>query len=197
MSHHQIGEIRADDEQHESDGGLQNPDRARCVPNNRVLQRPQLKDVVCRAQGTIRRDMVLGADTPAPVIEERVQLRLGRLRRDAVFQPRNDVEDVGAALASRIRVDPKRQPDLGAVVHDVGAGQHDAENLVGSALDFHGLSNHRLSPKGGVPQLVRENRDRWRQRPTPTGGFLFAEEASQRANVRHPLAAHSCGIQPR
>src|SRR5437016_14671352 len=36
-SHYQVREIRADDEQHESHGGLQNPDRAAGIPNDRIL----------------------------------------------------------------------------------------------------------------------------------------------------------------
>jgi hypothetical protein len=81
------------------------------------------------------------AETLAPVVKQLVQFRPCRLRRDAVFQPRDDMQGVGAAVPSRIRVDPERQPDFGAVVHDVGAGRHDSDDFVGPALDFHRLSD--------------------------------------------------------
>ncbi len=58
--------------------------------NGRIWRR-----VVYRARGTVRRNMVLRARTLAPVFEECVQLRLCRLRRDAVLQSPDDVEDVG------------------------------------------------------------------------------------------------------
>ena len=81
---------------------------------------------------------------------------------DAVFQSRNDVEDVGPALPGRIRVEPEGQPNLGVVIHDVGPGWHNANDFVGAALDFHLLSNERSSSKCCSPQFVRENCDRWR-----------------------------------
>src|SRR3989454_6963363 len=122
--------------------------------------------------------MVCRADTIAPVFEECTQLRLYHLSDDAIFQSRNDVEDMGLALPGHIRMKPEGQPNLGVVIHDVGPGWHNANDFVGAALDFHLLSNERSSSKCRSPQFVRENCDRWRQRPGPAGGFFVAEEAS-------------------
>src|SRR6266704_1728821 len=122
--------------------------------------------------------MVRRSDTIAPVFEECAQLRLCRLKGDAVFQSRNDVYDVDPALPSRTRVEPEGQPNLGVVIHDVGPGRHNANDFVAAALDFHLLSNERSSSKCCSPQFVRENCDWWRQRPGPTRGFFVTEEPS-------------------
>ena len=123
--------------------------------------------------------MARRAGTLAPVLEEYVQLRLRRLRRNAVLQAPNDMEDVEAAVLTNSRREPEGQPDCRAVVHDIDAGWHDAKDFVGTALDIHGLSNEWLSSKNGLPQLVRENREGWRQ-ASGTIGFFLAEEASLR-----------------
>ena len=106
--------------------------------------------------------MVCRADTIAPVFEKCAQLRPCHLSGDAIFQSRNDVEDMGLALPGHIRMKPEGQPNLGVVIHDVGPGWHNANDFVGAALDFHLLSNERSSSKCCSPQFVRENCDRWR-----------------------------------
>ena len=42
----------------------------------------------------------------------------------------------GAVLTMR---EPEGQPDFGAVVHDIGARRHDANDFMESTIDFHGL----------------------------------------------------------
>src|SRR6267142_7193425 len=84
------------------------------------------------------------------------------LSGDAIFQSRNDVEDMGLALPGHIRMKPEGQPDLGVVIHDVGPGWHNANDFVGAALDFQLLSNERSLSKCCSPQFVGENCDRWR-----------------------------------
>ena len=64
------------------------------------------------------------------------QLRLRRLRRDAVLQAPDEIEVVVAAILTIRRIQPERQPDLGAVVHHVGAGRHDADDLAAPAIDL-------------------------------------------------------------
>src|SRR5688572_14668000 len=128
--------------------------------------------------------MARRAGTLAPVLEECVQLCLRRLRRDAVLQAPDDMEDVEAAVLANSRREPEGQPDCRAVVHDVDAGWHDAKDFVGTALDIHGLSNEWLFPEDGLPQLVRENRERWRQAPGPIGFFLAEEASLRRLNAK-------------
>src|SRR5438105_1418098 len=124
--------------------------------------------------------MVCRADTIAPVFEECTQLRLCHLSGDAIFQSRNDVEDMGLALPGHIRMKPEGQPNLGVVIHDVGPGWHNANDFVGAALDFHLLSNERSLSKCCSPQFVGENcgeqhldndrslDKRWKSRAAPT-----------------------------
>ena len=88
------------------------------------------------------------------------------------------MEDVEAAVMTNSRREPERQPDFRVVVHDIDAGWHDAKDFVRPTVDIHGLSNEWLSSKDGLPQLVRNNRERWRQ--PPGTGFFLAEEATLR-----------------
>src|SRR5678815_2390493 len=96
--------IRDSNEQHESHGSLQNPDRPASAANDRVLQHPQLEAVVCWAERAVRGHMVSSAGMIAPVSEKGAQLCLCQLRGDTVFQSRNHVEDMGPALAGHVRV---------------------------------------------------------------------------------------------
>src|SRR3954447_7792677 len=119
------------------------------------------------------------AGTLAPVLEECVEFRLRRLTRDAVFQPPHDIEDVEAAVLTNSRRESERQPDCCVVVHDIDAGWHDPKDFVRPTVDIHGLSKDWLSSIDRLPQLVRENCERWRQAPG-TIGFFLAEYASLR-----------------
>src|SRR5262245_47341871 len=123
--------------------------------------------------------MARRADTLAPVLEECVEFRARRLTCDAVFQSPNDMEDVEAAVLANSRREPKRQPDCGVVVHDIDAGWHDPKDVVRPTVVVHGLSKDWLSSEGRLPQLERENCERWRQAPG-TIGFFLAEDASLR-----------------
>src|SRR6185369_17496738 len=95
----------------------------------------------------------------APGLEERIQLDLRRLHADAVLQATNQIEIVIAAVQPVGWIEPERQPYLGAVVRDVGAGWHDAEDFASSPVDLHCLSDQRLPAKCRLPQLVREDDD--------------------------------------
>src|SRR5262249_24984019 len=123
--------------------------------------------------------MARRAGTLAPVLEECVEFRLRRLTRDAVFQSPNDMKDVETAVLTDSRWKSERQPDWCVVVHDIDAGLHDPKDFVRLTVDIHGLSKDWLSSKGRLPQLVRENCERWRQAPG-TIGFFLAEYASLR-----------------
>src|ERR1041384_6330678 len=123
--------------------------------------------------------MARRAGTLAPVLEERVEFRLRRLTRDAVFQSPDDMKDMEAAVLANRRGKSERQPDGGVVVHDIDAGWHDPKDFVRPTVDIHGLSKDWLSSKGRLPQLGREHRERWRQAPG-TIGFFRAEHASLR-----------------
>ena len=132
--------------------------------------------------------MSLDARALAPVLNERVELCLRRLHRDAVLQPPDEIEEVTAAILAIERAEPEGHPDVGAVVHHIGAGRHDANHLAAQAIDLDGLAHHRTSAKRGLPQLVRENDDAWRQRSGLTGhrrrtddiGFSAGEQPSLR-----------------
>src|SRR5262249_2914680 len=127
----------------------------------------------------IGRDMARRAGTLAPVLDECVEFRLRRLRGDAVFQSPNDMEDVEAAVLTNGRREPERQPDCRVVVHDIDAGWHDPKDFVKPTVDVQGLPDGWRPCKDRCPQLVRNNRERWRH-PSGTTGFSRGEEASLR-----------------
>ena len=66
-----------------------------------------------------------------------------------------------AAIPAVGRGQPQRQPDLWPDIQDIGARRHDANHFAA------GCSRPRFPtigcPKRGLPQLVRENRDRRRR----------------------------------
>jgi hypothetical protein len=70
------------------------------------------------------------------------------------------------------------------VVHDIDAGWHDPKDFVRPTVDIHGLSNNWLSSKDRLPQLVRENCERWRQAPGTTGFFRGEEASLRRLNAK-------------
>ena len=130
----------------------------------------------------------MAPDALAPVPDERVQLRLRRLRRHPVLQTADEIEKVASAVLTIGRVQPEGHPDLGAVVHDVGAGRHHADDFAAQAIDLDHLSDHRTSVKCGLPQLVRQNHDArrrrrrlsWRGRRAADVGFSLREQSSVR-----------------
>src|SRR5262245_12474186 len=149
------------------------------IANYRVLCRLYLKRVVCRARWPIGGNVARRAGTLAPVLDECVEFCLRRLRGDAVFQSPNDMEYVEAAVLTNGRREPERQPDCRVVVHDIDAGWHDPKDFVKPTVDIHCLSDERLTSKDRLPQLVRNNRERWRQ-PPGTTRFFRGEESSLR-----------------
>ena len=94
--------------------------------------------------------------TLAPVREESVQLCLRCLRGHAVLQAPNDMEDVKAAVLANSRRKPEGQPDCRAVIHDIDAGWHDANDFMRPAVDIQSVSNEWLFRKSRLPQLRRQ-----------------------------------------
>ena len=68
------------------------------------------------------------ANTLAPVLEEEVEIDLGRLRRGAIFQSPNHEEKVIPGAGPPIVGKSERQPDIRVVVHDIGTRRHDADD---------------------------------------------------------------------
>src|SRR4029079_10314626 len=108
----------------------------------------------------------------APVREECIQLCLRCLRAHAVLQAPNDMKDVKAAVLTNSRRQAKGQPDCRAVIHEIDAGWHDADDFMRAAVDIQSVSNEWLSREGRLPQLRRDNCEWWRQAPDMIGFFL-------------------------
>ncbi len=126
--------------------------------------------------------VIADADTLAPLFVERRQFPLGCLGCDVVLQAADHPQGVSGAIPAVGRVQSQRQPDLWPDIQDVGARRHDADHFARPAVHFHRFPDHRLSAKRGLPQLVRENSDRWqllsRRRVTEPVGFSAGEQPS-------------------
>src|SRR4029434_1139980 len=99
-------------------------------------------------------------------------------------QSRHNMEEVEPAVLTNSRRESERQPDCCVVVHDIDAGWHDPKDFVRPTVDIHGLSDEWLSSKDRLPQLVRNNRERWRQPPGTTGFFRGEEASLRRLNAK-------------
>ena len=191
----QVGQIRAGNQQHETNRDLQDPDRAAGLAKDRVLHRLHLEDVGAipiQWDEDVIRDRETG--TLAPVLDQAVQFCLCRLRRDAVGQAANQIEEVVAAALAIVFSQPEGQPDLGAVIHDVRAGRHDADDFALPVIHIHRMPDDRLSSKRGLPQLVREDHDRRRQRRRLPGRWRWADciglSRRKQASLRGRHAEH-------
>ena len=106
----QVREVRAGDQQHEADRGLQHPDRAAGAAEDLLLH-----GFIWRMWPPIlsqRNEDVPSVAGVTPTrspqfCDQRVQLRLRRLRGDAVLQPADQIEEVVAAVLT-IRRDSAR-----------------------------------------------------------------------------------------
>ena len=139
--------------------------------------------MVLSARGMLHRDMALRSGTLAPVLQECVQFCLGRQRCNAVLETSDDAEDMTVADLANHRVDADRQPDFWAAVDEIDAGRHDADDVVGPAINVDRATDHRVSSECALPQLVREDRDRRSPQPHARShrvGFSRAEETSVR-----------------
>ena len=107
-----------------------------------------------------RGHVVLHADALAPVLDERVQLGLRRLRRHAVLQPADQIQEVVAAILTVGRIQSERQPDLRAVVHEIGARRQDADDFARRPLISIVWPTIGSPAERALPELVRQHDDR-------------------------------------
>ena len=181
--HAQVRQVHAADQKDQADRGLQHPHRSTGVPHDCVLQPFQLERVVLRPRRIPGRDVSFGPGPFTPVPEERLQFRPGCFGRHVVLQPADDIEHVTGSDLTNHGMHPERQPDLGAAVHEINAGWHDADDVVRPAIDVHSRSQDRPSCERALPQLIRQNRERRSAQARTFGhrvGFARREQASVR-----------------
>ncbi len=151
-----------------------------------------------RVRDRVRQD-ALDAGALAPVIQERRELGFGRLRRDAILQPSDHLQDVVLPKPANHRVHADGQPDLRVVVHDVEAGRHDADDVVRTSVDRHGVTDDGPAAKRGLPQLVREDRDGWTADARPRRHRVRLARREEpplfrlHAKRREQMVVHECG----
>ena len=116
----------------------------------------------------------LDAGALAPLRQQRLQLGVGRGRRDAGLQPADQIQEMAAAVLAVGRIQAERQPDLDVVVHHVELRRHHADDFAAHAVDVHGLDRGpagRRAPTATARATGWRAAGRWRwSRPARTGG---------------------------
>ena len=150
----EIGEVRARNDQHESDDALQNPDRRLHAADDVVLQRIDPKPMPGRVRHVgIRRDVL-------PVHELHLEVRPRQRERHARLEATDQIEKVAAAVSRIDGIQRERQPQLDLLIVHVVAARHDADDARLHAVDVEDRAERVLvRAERPLPQLVRENRD--------------------------------------
>jgi hypothetical protein len=163
----EIGKVRAGDEQHEADRGLQHPDRDPRRADDLLLHRLHLQRVCIR-----REHMVLGPGPLTPCGDERGELRLCLRRGQAILHAGDQVEGVTPPVLTIGGIEIERQPQLDAIVHDVETRWHDADDFALDTVDLdRGADDVRSGGERRLPQLAREN-----DQPRAVDSGLIASE---------------------
>ena len=160
----QIRQIGAGDEQHEADRSLQHPQRGADAADHVGLHRLHLQPMRCRsgwACGACRLPL------SAPLRDHRVEIGLRLRERHAVLQSADQIQEVAAArrFGNVFRIDRQRQEDLDALVVDVVAGRHDADDARRHAVDLNDATEDALvAAEVALPRPARDDRRRLRRR---------------------------------
>jgi hypothetical protein len=130
-----------------------------------------------------------------PLVDHPIDVRLRGARRDAVATPADHIEKMGAAVVGkRRRVDRERQEHFDALVVDVVAARHDADDMRRDSVDWNHASQGRIvTAEVVLPRRVRND------------GHVFGagsrvgrgeKTAAQRrdAEDRHQFGRHQRGI---
>src|SRR5262245_22095961 len=98
----------------------------------------------------------IDAGSSAPRFHKPGQFSLRGYHCDALFQASNEKQVVVVAGETFGLREAKRQPDFRAVVHEIRAAFHDADNLNASSVEFDALADNRTRPEGGQPEIIRD-----------------------------------------
>jgi hypothetical protein len=131
----------------------------------------------------------------SPLVDHRVEIGLRLLRRDAVLQPADQIQEVTApAVRKRRGVDREGQEDFDALVVDVVARRHDPDNARRDAVDRHDAAERPfVASEIALPRRIGNDADVFRA----DGGVGLAEEpAAQRRHPEHveQLRRHDHGV---
>ena len=164
----QIRHVGAGDEQHESDGDLQHPDRPADAAEDLVRERRHLQDVAVPTLRQRKKDVacVVGArrdaGTRRPSLDERIQLGLRGCHRDAFLQPSDQIEVMVVARPALVIREAERQPDLRVAVHEIRATRHDADDLKPSSIDVDAAADRSAARPKPTATTRTRSRHGWR-----------------------------------
>jgi hypothetical protein len=149
----QVGEVRACDEQDEGDGRLQHPQRGADVADDIRLQVVDPKAVALAIGNVLRLRELL------PASQQPLEVCPCVLDRHARLRPADEIQEVPATAARRLRVDCQRQPQLDFLIVHIEAGRHHTDYSRACAVDLQDATEDGgVAVEAGTPQLVREDR---------------------------------------
>jgi len=98
-----------------------------------------------------RKHVIFDANPLSPVLDQRLELGLRSLSAHTVFQSSNEIQKVTGAVLPIGRIEGEWHPQLRAVVHEVSAWRHDADDLAPKAVHFDHLANHQSATERALP----------------------------------------------
>ena len=148
----QICDIRARDEQHESHSDHQRA-QGRTEPAEQFLVERRHFHAALLVRLGIRLLEAAG---------NRVHLRLRLRPRDSRLQPRENLEPPAATLRQTLSgvAHDERDPGVGAIAHTSESRRHDADDGVGSRVEYERLADDLgISAELPTPERVRQDND--------------------------------------
>jgi len=158
--------VRARDQRHERHGAEQHQQRRPDVADQRVAERPQVREVVC-VLGWIRLRQPRADDA---------ELLARLLRRGIVAQPAEDLEEVRGAQRAVVVVERKRYDDVRLQGPPEPRGHH-SDDLERVAVELDRAADHgRIGAEAPAPKRVGQ-----KHHPVPPANLFFgAEVAAER-----------------
>jgi hypothetical protein len=149
----QIRNVRAGDEQDETDGAKEHEKRRPNTPGRFLVERGRLE---CPVRWVLVRIGLL------QLLTEHRELGLRRLDRNARLEAGGEREPfVRPSAAELLRGEGQRNPHLGRPPEEVAeARRHDADDRVALAVELKGLAHRgRVAGKEAMPEGVAEHDD--------------------------------------
>ncbi len=151
---HEVRQVGARNEQHETHRPLQNPERSPQAPDQIVLQPVEPETVPFEIRH------VSASALGRPLLQHRLKIGPRLCEADAVLEPPDEVEEMTAAVTGVRGVERQRQPHLNSLVVNVEPRRHDSDDPRGRSVDGDCTADDGfVAVERRAPQLARENRD--------------------------------------
>ena len=140
--------------------------------------------------------MAAAAERP-PLVDHPIEVRLRLLRRHAIFEPPDEIEEVARAQIREYRgIERERQVDLDPFVAQVESARHDADDARRHAVDRHDPADRALvAAEVALPRRIGEDGDVFGAGERIGVGEQSAAER-RHAEHRQELRGHERGCDP-